>query len=113
MIGMSAISIRQSEYFGRTRPARSARFVRFLRTEPFVATCLALFVALAICTILPEVVAPSDPAIGQLSMVRKGPSLSHPFGTDALGRDVLSRVIYGTRISLEIGVVSTLLGAAV
>ncbi|HET8523164.1 MAG TPA: ABC transporter permease [Thermomicrobiales bacterium] len=45
-------------------------------------------------------------------MVRKGPSVVHPFGTDALGRDVLSRVIYGTRISLEIGVVSTLIGAA-
>jgi peptide/nickel transport system permease protein len=112
MIGMNTISVHQSEFFGRPRAARATRFFRFVRTEPFVAACLGLFVILAICTILPGLVAPSDPATGQLSIVRKGPSFAHPFGTDALGRDVLSRVIYGTRISLEIGVVSTLLGAA-
>jgi peptide/nickel transport system permease protein len=39
-----------------------------------------------------------------------GPSLAHPFGTDQLGQDVLSRVIYGTRVSLEVGLLGT--GAA-
>lgn len=38
---------------------------------------------------------------------RLAPSLEHPFGTDSLGRDVLSRVIYGARISLTVGIVST------
>lgn len=38
---------------------------------------------------------------------RLAPSLEHPFGTDTLGRDVLSRVIYGARISLTVGIVST------
>ena len=36
-----------------------------------------------------------------------GPSAAHPFGVDSLGEDVLSRVIYGTRISLEVGVIGT------
>jgi peptide/nickel transport system permease protein len=46
-----------------------------------------------------------------------GPSLAHPFGVDQLGEDVMSRVIYGTRVSLEVGVIgtgiSTLIGVVV
>ena len=40
----------------------------------------------------------------------QSPSLSHPFGTDELGRDVLSRAIYGARASLEVGLLATLIG---
>ncbi len=42
-----------------------------------------------------------------------GPSAAHPFGVDQLGRDVLSRVIYGARVSLEVGIVGTAVAAAV
>ncbi|MFF3437300.1 dipeptide/oligopeptide/nickel ABC transporter permease/ATP-binding protein [Streptosporangium sp. NPDC002721] len=42
-----------------------------------------------------------------------GPSLAHPFGTDGLGRDVLSRVVYGARVSLGVGVGAVLLGLLV
>src|SRR5437588_8386273 len=42
-----------------------------------------------------------------------GPSGAHPFGVDQLGRDVLSRVIYGTRVSLTVGIVGTALAALV
>ena len=45
--------------------------------------------------------------------VFEGPSLSHPFGTDSLGRDVLSRTIFGARISLTIGTVSILFGVTI
>jgi peptide/nickel transport system permease protein len=44
---------------------------------------------------------------------RAGPSLAHLFGTDALGRDILARVIYGARISLTVGFLAPLLGTAV
>ncbi|MGA2928134.1 MAG: ABC transporter permease [Solirubrobacteraceae bacterium] len=42
-----------------------------------------------------------------------GPSSAHPFGVDQLGRDVLSRVIYGTRVSLEVGIFGTAIASAV
>jgi peptide/nickel transport system permease protein len=42
-----------------------------------------------------------------------GPSASHPFGVDQLGRDVFARVIYGTRVSLEVGIIGTAIAAAV
>lgn len=47
------------------------------------------------------------------SNARLAPSLEHPFGTDASGRDVLVRVIYGARVSLTVGVVATLISTAI
>ncbi|HEY4910362.1 MAG TPA: ABC transporter permease, partial [Methylomirabilota bacterium] len=51
-------------------------------------------------------IAPDDPLHTDWGQIRKGPSAAHLFGTDDLGRDVLSRVIYGTRISMQAGVFS-------
>ena len=42
-----------------------------------------------------------------------GPSLAHPFGVDPLGEDVMSRVIYGTRVSLEVGIIGTLISTVI
>jgi peptide/nickel transport system permease protein len=58
-------------------------------------------------------VAPDDPLRTDWSQVRKAPSAAHAFGTDDLGRDVLSRVIWGTRISMQAGVFSILLAMAI
>ncbi len=58
-------------------------------------------------------VAPDDPLRTDWSQVRKAPSAVHPLGTDDLGRDVLSRVIWGTRISMQAGVFSILLAMAI
>jgi peptide/nickel transport system permease protein len=55
-------------------------------------------------------VSPYPPLLYHPSIATQGPSLAHPLGTDALGRDQLSRVIYGTRISLSVGIVTILLG---
>jgi peptide/nickel transport system permease protein len=67
---------------------------------------LLVFVLLVAC--LAPVFAPYDPdaLIGNLL---EAPSKAHPFGTDNLGRDVFSRIIYGTRISLIIGTVAAML----
>ena len=58
-------------------------------------------------------IAPDDPLRTDWSQIRKGPSAAHLFGTDDLGRDVLSRVIYGTRISMQAGVFSIFLAMAI
>ncbi len=59
-------------------------------------------------------IAPSDPRSQDLSLIREGccpgPSTGHWFGVDALGRDELSRVLYGARYSLLIGIVSVIVG---
>jgi peptide/nickel transport system permease protein len=53
--------------------------------------------------------APRDPTQTDWGQIRQGPSWAHPFGTDDLGRDTLSRIIWGTRISMRAGVLSILL----
>ena len=80
----------------------------FLTSSPIIAvasTCLALIVAIAI---LAPLLAPHDPLLLAPSQRLKPSSAQFLLGTDAYGRDVLSRIIYGGRISLLIG-----LGAAV
>ena len=58
-------------------------------------------------------IAPDDPLRTDWSQTRKAPNAAHLFGTDDLGRDVLSRVIYGTRISMQAGVFAILLAMAI
>lgn len=56
---------------------------------------------------------PYDPNYQDYSAFRQAPSLDHPFGTDQVGRDVYSRVIYGTRISLLVGVIAVGIGMTI
>jgi peptide/nickel transport system permease protein len=70
---------------------------------------VVFFVLLAV--LAPEV-APYDPLATSWSAIRKAPSAAHWFGTDEIGRDVLSRVVWGTRASLLAGVVSVSISLA-
>ena len=64
----------------------------------------AVIIAGALLTaLLSPVLAPSDPTKQQMSVRLAAPSLDHPLGTDAFGRDVLSRLMYGSRTSLFVG----------
>src|SRR2546427_3543611 len=86
------------------QPSRT--ILRRLRRRPLVIvafTVLALFVILALAAPL---LAPHDPTALIPGAVLRPPSRSFPLGTDELGRDVLSRVIHGARISLRIGLVT-------
>ncbi len=66
----------------------------------------AILFFLAVVAVCAPVLAPYDPLRVQLPEALLGPSLAHLLGTDQLGRDVLSRLIYGTRISLLIGFIA-------
>lgn len=67
-----------------------------------------LLILLAIIVIVGPWIVPYDPLEMKLEDALKGPSIAHLFGTDNHGRDVFSRVIYGSRISLGIGLLATL-----
>jgi peptide/nickel transport system permease protein len=85
-------------------PARQA-WAR-LRRRRSAMLGLVIVVAVILAAILAPLLAPYDPAQQSWAAVRKPPSLAHPFGTDEVGRDLLSRVIYGARASLAAGVIS-------
>jgi peptide/nickel transport system permease protein len=89
----------------RVRNQRWALVKRALtaRGAPFGAAVLALVVLMALVAPL---ISPYDPLKQDLLNSRQAPSVEHPFGTDDLGRDVLARVIYGSRVSLIAGLTS-------
>lgn len=85
--------------------AKSDFWYRFTRNKLAVAgSVVVLFLFLA--SMLAPWISPYDPGEINLSMVLAPPSAAHPFGTDQLGRDVLSRMIWGARISLKVGFVA-------
>lgn len=67
---------------------------------------LSIIVTLVLIAIFAPYIAPYDPFEIRVDQILLPPSLKHPFGTDLLGRDVFSRVIYATRISLEVSLVA-------
>lgn len=77
-----------------------------------VLLSLVIVLALAAFVAIPGVVAPRSPIALDILHRLQGPSLTHPFGTDEGGRDLFTRVVYGTRYSLGVAI-AIVLGAAV
>ena len=73
--------------------------------NPLNVAALVLIGAFAICAVLAPIVAPYDPLAQTLGSRLEPPSPQHWLGTDQLGRDIASRLLYGARISLVIGIV--------
>ncbi len=78
---------------------------QFRRNPAAVAGGIILVLVVA-CAVLAPALAPSDPNQPDFSARFRPPSRAHPFGTDDLGRDLLSRVISGSRLTLQVGVIS-------
>ncbi|HUP18453.1 MAG TPA: ABC transporter permease, partial [Gemmatimonadota bacterium] len=79
---------------------------RALRRNRLALTGAAFVTLLVAAGLLGPLVAPYDPLAQNLDRSLEGPSFAHWFGTDSFGRDILSRVLYGARISLLVGVAS-------
>ncbi len=79
---------------------------RFSRNKMALAGS-AVVILLFFVSLLAPWISPYDPGEINLQMILSSPSGIHPFGTDQLGRDVLSRMIWGSRISLKVGFVAT------
>jgi peptide/nickel transport system permease protein len=88
------------------------RAVRRLARRGSAVFGLVVVVAFVVVAAGAPWIAPYDPVATSWSAIRKAPSAAHWFGTDELGRDVLSRVVYGARASLLAGVVSVLISLA-
>lgn len=74
---------------------------------------LAVLSVLILCALLPDFVAPYDPLAMEMRDRLQGPSLTHLFGTDDLGRDIFARSVYGARISLQVGIIAVGIAAVV
>jgi peptide/nickel transport system permease protein len=91
---------------------RAHPFRRLLRRRG-AAVGLAAVLFFVLLALLAPLAAPYDPLATSWSAIRKAPSTAHWFGTDEIGRDVLSRVVWGARASLLAGVVSVLISLTI
>lgn len=83
---------------------RAANFVRNVADRPAGKFGMAVVAGLIIVIVFAPLLAPYDPAAQDIPQRFQGPSAAHLLGTDELGRDLLSRVIYGARIALGVAV---------
>jgi peptide/nickel transport system permease protein len=105
---MSAIDVAVAP---RVRTRR--RMLRRLGRRPLAVAGLTVATLFVLMALFAPLIAPYDPAETNFSAVLQPPSSAHIMGTDDLGRDVFSRVVYGARASLEAGVLATLLAMIV
>ncbi len=116
-IPTSAVDLRPRSYLGEAR--------RFIRRKPLGAFGASLILLMLVCAIFADrqvvtfgissspLLAPHFYDDQNLRARLQGPSITHPFGTDRLGRDQLSQVIYGARVSIVVGLTSVLAAAIV
>jgi peptide/nickel transport system permease protein len=95
------------------RARRRRRIRRRLLRRPLAVAGLVVALMFVLMAIFAPLIAPYDPGQSDFSAPLAGPSAEHLFGTDELGRDVFSRVVWGARASMQAGVFSTLLAMAV
>lgn len=95
-------------------PARPHRnwVGQLLRSRLALPAALVLLVMI-MCALLANVIAPYDPLYQDYDNILASPSRAHPMGTDDLGRDVFSRIIYSTRVSMSVGLVAVGIALAI
>lgn len=89
------------------------KFIKTLFSRKIVLICAIGVAAFAVIAVLAPLLAPYDPNKNSLMECLTGPSLAHLFGTDNFGRDIFSRVIYGTRVSLVVGVIAVVFACVI
>jgi peptide/nickel transport system permease protein len=94
-------------------PKRRHPVMQFAVTQPTGTAGLVFIVVLFIAGFFAEFVAPYDPLTLDYGAMLAAPSWEHWMGTDAFGRDVFSRIIYGARTALAVGFISSLVGSGI
>lgn len=96
-----------------TPPGALSDLWRRFRRNRLALLGMAMVVVVIAVAVLAPVLAPHNPYTQDLRSTLRGPSGAHPFGTDQNGRDQLSRVIYGSRIAVEVGLASIFLSLVI
>lgn len=107
---MGVVALQDESIPRRTLLGRATQ--RLLR-NPLAILGLAIVGVFVFSSIFANQISPYSPVIADLSLYVTPPSVAHPLGTDDVGRDVLSRLIHGTRISLRVSLLSTAIGLVV
>jgi len=94
------------------RTLRSMMWNQFRRHQMAMSGTVVLLL-LIFGSLFVSVISPYDPETSSMRERRDAPSLIHPMGTDTLGRDMLTRLLYGGRVSLSIGLAATTLGITI
>ncbi|KAB1644472.1 MULTISPECIES: ABC transporter permease [unclassified Pseudoclavibacter] len=81
--------------------------------SPTVIVSLAWLLVVLVSAVAPAVIAPGDPLTGEVSEKLRPPSLTHWFGTDQLGRDLFTRVVHGSGLTLQAVLIALALGLIV
>ncbi|MEJ0016527.1 MAG: ABC transporter permease [Acetobacteraceae bacterium] len=84
--------------------------LHFCRREPLGAFGLLIVIVMAVTGVFAELLAPYSPTANDFAAMTEAPSLAHWLGTDQFGRDLLSRIIYGARTALIVGLSSAIVG---
>jgi peptide/nickel transport system permease protein len=93
------------------RPRWLSGVIRFMRRQPLGAAGAVIIVVMILAAVLAPAISPYDPLETDFLAMLSPPSAQHWLGTDAFGRDLLSRLIYGSRTALLVGFASAFLGA--
>lgn len=101
------------KYAKERREEKRRKFIKTLFSRKVVLISTIGVVVFALVAVLAPFLAPYDPNKNSLMECLMGASLAHLFGTDNFGRDIFSRVIYGTRVSLVVGVIAVLFACAI
>lgn len=94
------------------RPSRRKEILEILLRNKLTLAGLFLVAAITAIGLLAPVLAPYDPDLMNMPQRLAAPSAAHLFGTDEMGRDILSRIMYGARISIAVGVIIVAVSAA-
>jgi peptide/nickel transport system permease protein len=95
------------------RASLTRRSLKFFRRELVGTFGLLLVVVMAATGLCAELLAPYSPTANDFAAMMEAPSWAHPLGTDQFGRDLLSRIIFGARTAMIVGLASALVGGAV
>ncbi|HET8971933.1 MAG TPA: ABC transporter permease [Pseudolabrys sp.] len=96
-----------------TAPRPRGQVAEFVRQQPLGTVSFFIICAMMFAGVASELVAPYDPLAIDFTSIMSAPSWAHWCGTDAYGRDICSRLIYGSRTALVIGFISSFIGSSI